>query len=96
MAEQVTLEIHDDEMTAYDAEGRRVGMVFFREADGVWDFLYSEVPREYRQHGYGEAITRAAFALAKEEGVLVEATCGFMRRVALRDPELAGQLVPHR
>ncbi len=94
MAAAVTLEMHDGEMTAFDAEGRRVGMVLVRKEPGVWDFLYTEVPPEYRQHGYGEAITRAAFARAAEEGVLVEATCGFMRRIALGDPDLARLLVP--
>lgn len=90
---RVTLEIDDGEMTAYDADGRRVGMVLFRIDDGIWDFLYTEVPPQFRNHGFGLAITRAAFAHAREAGVLVEATCGYMRRIALRDPELAELLV---
>lgn len=58
-----------------------------RVDDHVLDLIHTHVPKELEHHGFGDALTRAAFAYARANDARVILTCPFVRHWILSHPE---------
>jgi predicted GNAT family acetyltransferase len=70
------------------AGGERGGFLDYRPlAGGVWDLTYTFVPRQDRGGGVGRALVLHVLAHAREHGLRVVPTCGFVGTVIEENPE---------
>jgi uncharacterized protein len=69
------------------ADGQVVGHItFVPRGPGVIDLNHTEVDPQFGGKGYGAQLVRAASAFARAEGLGLEASCPFARKVLDREP----------
>jgi predicted GNAT family acetyltransferase len=82
---------HDPERRRFTisiAGGERTGFLDYRPlADGVWDLTYTYVPRPDRGGGIGRDLVLGVLDHAREHGLTVVPTCGFVATVIDENPE---------
>jgi predicted GNAT family acetyltransferase len=70
------------------ADGERGGFLDYRPlGDGVWDLTYTFVPRQDRGGGMGRSLVLHVLQHAREQGLRVVPTCGFVATVIEENPE---------
>jgi predicted GNAT family acetyltransferase len=77
------------------AGGERGGFIDYRPLGGeVWDLTYTFVPRQDRGGGVGRALVLHVLAHAREHGLRVVPTCGFVGTVIEENPEYLDLVAP--
>jgi uncharacterized protein len=61
----------------------------YAQADGLLRLIHTEVPPEFRGHGYASHLARAALEYAREAHLRVVPICPFVRTYLARHPEYA-------
>jgi predicted GNAT family acetyltransferase len=70
------------------AGGDRGGFLDYRPiGDGVWDLTYTFVPRQDRGGGIGRELVLGVLDVARERGLKVIPTCGFVATVIEENPQ---------
>ncbi len=81
---------HDDARRRFSLSigGARSGFLDYRPiGDGVWDLTYTFVPRQDRGSGIGRSLVLHVLDRARERGLKVVPTCGFVATVIEENPE---------
>jgi predicted GNAT family acetyltransferase len=93
LAPVVTL---DDEHHRYEiaVDGRRIGLIDFRQRGDVLDFDHTEIDPALEGRGLGATLVRGALDDVRARGLTVNPWCSFVRVFIARNPEYA-DLVAH-
>jgi predicted GNAT family acetyltransferase len=71
-----------------------VGVLTYRERDGVLTLLHTEVPAALRGRGLADDLARAALGHARRHGLRVHPVCPFVQAYLRRHPEDGDLVAP--
>ena len=90
MADEDSTVLHDVERRRFtiSIDGDRSGFLDYRPiGTAVWDLTYTFVPRQDRGSGIGRSLVLHVLDRARERGLKVVPTCGFVATVIDENPE---------
>ena len=88
MTDSVTHDLERRRFVIPIAGGERSGFLDYRPiGDGAWDLTYTWVPRQDRGGGIGRDLVLHVLDRARERGLRVVATCGFVATVIDEHPD---------
>ena len=70
-----------------DVEGRRAGLLQYRERDGMLDLLHTEVDPAFRGRGLAAALVRAALDQVRAANQRIVPSCPYVAAFVERHPE---------
>lgn len=75
-------------------DGELGGFAEYQRRDGEIEFTHTVIDDAFEGQGLGSTLVRAALDTARGDGVLVVATCPFVKKYIERHPEYADLLAP--
>lgn len=69
--------------------GDRVSFIEFREQNGVYNLIHTEVPPELSGQGIGKKLVTATLDYLRSEGKTAIGSCPFVARFFERNPDYA-------
>lgn len=63
-----------------EADGRLAGFIDYREQDGAWNLVHTEIEPAFEGRGLASALAKFALDEARREGRKVVPTCSYVAR----------------